>query len=102
MDGITVCEALKADPATRDIPVVMITAFRDSARKMDALKAGAEEVFWKPIDELVLLARLRSLLRARETAEQLGLRDSTYRELGFAEAAQEFAGRSEERRVGKE
>ncbi|KAB2884056.1 MAG: diguanylate cyclase [Albidovulum sp.] len=94
MDGITVCEALKADPATRDIPVVMITAFRDSARKMDALKAGAEEVFWKPIDELVLLARLRSLLRARETAEQLGLRDSTYRELGFAEAAQEFAGQA--------
>src|SRR5690606_26808869 len=75
-------------------PVVMITAFRDSARKMDALKAGAEEVFWKPIDELVLLARLRSLLRARETAEQLGLRDSTYRELGFAEAAQEFAGQA--------
>ncbi|MFN6952575.1 MAG: response regulator, partial [Albidovulum sp.] len=94
MDGISVCEALKADPATRDIPVVMITAFHDGARKMEALRAGAEEVFWKPIDEMVLLARLRSLLRARETAEQLGLRDSTYRELGFAEAAQEFAGQS--------
>lgn len=94
MDGISVCEALKTDPATRDIPVVMITAFHDSARKMQALRAGAEEVFWKPIDEMVLLARLRSLLRARETAEQLGLRDSTYRELGFAEAAQEFAGQA--------
>jgi two-component system cell cycle response regulator len=91
MDGIVVCERLKADPATRDIPVVMITAFRDAARKMEALQAGAEEVFWKPLDEMVLLARLRSLLRARETAEQLGLRDSTYRELGFAEAAPDFA-----------
>ncbi|MBC7142527.1 MAG: diguanylate cyclase [Rhodobacteraceae bacterium] len=90
MNGIEVCEALKADPATRDIPVVMITAFHDMARKMEALQAGAEEVFWKPLDEMVLLARLRSLLRARETAEQLGLRDSTYRELGFAEAAQPF------------
>ena len=91
MDGITVCERLKADPATRDIPVVMITAFHDTARKMEALQAGAEEVFWKPLDEMVLLARLRSLLRARETAEQLGLRDSTYRELGFAEPAPDFA-----------
>ena len=90
MSGIEVCERLKADPATRDIPVVMITAFHDMARKMEALQAGAEEVFWKPLDEMVLLARLRSLLRARETAEQLGLRDGTYRELGFAEAAQPF------------
>ncbi len=90
MNGIEVCRQLKADPATRDIPVVMITAFHDVARKMEALQAGAEEVFWKPLDEMVLLARLRSLLRARETAEQLGLRDGTYRELGFAEAAQPF------------
>ena len=91
MSGIEVCEQLKADPRTRDIPVVMITAFRDAARKMEALHAGAEEVFWKPLDEVVLLARLRSLLRARETAEQLGLRDSTYRALGFAEGAEGFA-----------
>ncbi|WP_347310519.1 diguanylate cyclase domain-containing protein [Defluviimonas sp. SAOS-178_SWC] len=90
MSGIEVCEQLKADARTRDIPVVMITAFRDMARKMEALRAGAEEVFWKPLDEMVLLARLRSLLRARETAEQLGLRGSTYRELGFAEAAPSF------------
>ncbi|WP_108853300.1 diguanylate cyclase [Albidovulum aquaemixtae] len=90
MGGIEVCERLKADPQTRDIPVVMITAFHDAARKMEALHAGAEEVFWKPLDEVVLLARLRSLLRARETAAQLGLRDSTYRALGFAEGADRF------------
>ncbi len=94
MSGTEVCEQLKADPATRDIPVVMITAFHDMARKMEALQAGAEEVFWKPLDEMVLLARLRSLLRARETAEQLGLRDSTYKELGFAEASQPFGGQA--------
>ncbi len=94
INGITVCERLKADPATRDIPVVMVTAFRDPARKMQALRAGAEEVFWKPLDEMVLLARMRSLLRARETAQQLGLRDSTCRELGFAETAPPFAGQA--------
>lgn len=89
--GIDVCERLKSDPVTRDIPVVMITAFHDMARKMRALRAGAEDVVWKPIDEAVLLARIRSLLRARETVQQLGLRDSTYRELGFAEPVQAFA-----------
>ncbi len=94
MDGIAVCERLKADPATRGIPVVMVTAFHDIARKMEALRAGAEEVFWKPLDELVLLARLRSLLRARETAEQIGLRDSTYRALGLAETGEGFAGQA--------
>lgn len=91
IDGIEVCERLKADPATRGIPVVMVTAFHDTGRRVAALRAGAEEVFWKPLDDMVLLARLRSLLRARETAEQLGLRDSTYRELGLAEAAEGFA-----------
>ncbi|MDH5529970.1 MAG: diguanylate cyclase [Paracoccaceae bacterium] len=94
MSGIEVCRILKSDPVTRDIPVVMITAFRDATRKMEALEAGAEEVFWKPLDELVLLARLRSLIRARETAEQLGLRDGTYRELGFAESASEYDGQA--------
>lgn len=89
--GIEVCERLKADSATRDIPVVMVTAFRDMNRKMQALRAGAEDVVWKPLDDTVLLARMRSLLRARETTQQLGLRDSTYRELGFAEPAQAFA-----------
>lgn len=91
LDGIAVCEELKADPMTRDIPVVMVTAVRDTSRKMQALRAGAEEVIWKPLDETVLLARIRSLLRARETAQQLGLRDTTYRELGFAEPVQNFA-----------
>lgn len=91
LDGIKVCQLLKADPQTCDIPVVMVTAFRDMARKIEALEAGADEVFWKPLDEVVLLARLRSLLRARETTRELGLRQDTYRELGFAEPVAGFA-----------
>lgn len=94
LSGIEVCRRLKADPDTRRIPVVMVTAFRDMARKMEALEAGADEVFWKPLDDVVLLARLRSILRARETEEELGLRQGTYRELGFAEPAESFAPRA--------
>jgi len=91
ISGIEVCRTLKADPVTRDIPVVMVTAFRDMDRKMAALGAGADEVFWKPLDEVVLLARLRSILRAREAAAELGLRQHTYRDLGFAEPSEGFA-----------
>ena len=94
MDGTEVCARLKAGPATGDIPVVMITAFRDPDRRLAALRAGAAEVLWKPVDELMLLARIRSLLRAHENAAQLGLRAETCRELGLAEPAAEFAGRS--------
>lgn len=92
MDGIEVCERLKADPATRSIPVVMITAFRDPVARLRGLRAGAEEFLTKPLDENLLLARLRSLLRARETEEELKLRDTTWRDLGFAETADGFDG----------
>ncbi|WP_372604802.1 diguanylate cyclase [Actibacterium sp.] len=91
MDGVEVCRRLRADPETADIPIIVITASRQSDHKMRALAAGADEFLPKPLDELTLLARVRSLLRARETAQELALRDSTRRALGFAEAAEIFA-----------
>jgi two-component system, cell cycle response regulator len=90
MDGIAICAALKRDPATRAIPVVMVSATRDGDARIRALRAGAEDVFWKPFEDVVLLARLRSILRAREAEQELGMRHMTYRELGFAEPAAAF------------
>ncbi len=90
INGIDVCQKLKADPHTAHIPIVMVTAQNDSASKFQALQAGADEFLSKPLDELILLARVRSLLRARTTDEELRLRDSTCRELGFAEPKAEF------------
>ncbi|MGC9369236.1 MAG: diguanylate cyclase [Paracoccaceae bacterium] len=90
MDGITVCRQLRADPATAGIPVIMVTAQRGSAAKMRALKAGADDFLSKPLDDMILLARVRSLLRARETAQELALREGTRRALGFEEAPQGF------------
>ncbi|MGL4311221.1 MAG: diguanylate cyclase [Paracoccaceae bacterium] len=92
LDGVEVCRRLKADPLTREIPIVMITAFSDAAARMQALAAGADDFLSKPLDDLMLLARLRSLLRARETADELRLRDTICRELGFAEAEDVFEG----------
>lgn len=91
-DGISVCRALKADPETRDIPVIIVTASRESAARTEALKAGADDFLSKPLDDLTLLARLRSLFRAREMEEELRLREATGAEIGFAEAAAAWGG----------
>lgn len=92
MPGIAACRAFKAVPDLAGIPIVMITGCADAEHRLAGLDAGAEDVFAKPLDEMVLLAKIRSLLRARETSEQLALRDGTYRELGFAEPAPAFVG----------
>lgn len=91
LHGMEVCRRLKLDPVTRDIPVIMITALRDAEARRAALRAGADDFLSKPLDETMLLARLRSLLRVRETAQELQLRDSTSRALGFAEQSAFFA-----------
>ena len=65
MDGIAVCQALRADPVTAQVPVIMFTASGDEAAKLAALRAGADDFLLKPIDDKVLLARIRNLLRSR-------------------------------------
>lgn len=90
MDGYEVCRQLKADPVTSGIPVVMVTALSDSSARIRALQAGADDIFSKPVNDLVLLARLRSLLRAREASAELGSRDQTYREFGMGEPGAAF------------
>jgi len=91
MTGTEVCRRLKADPVTCDIPVVMITALRDAPARREALRAGADDFLSKPLYESMLLARIRSLLRARDTARELRLREDTSRALGLGDAATPFA-----------
>ena len=90
INGIDVCRKLKTNPRTCDIPVIMITAAREPLQKLRALQAGAEDYLQKPLDEVTLLARVRSLLRARETEKAISLREGTRTALGFAEAPTEF------------
>lgn len=91
LDGLAVCRALRSDPATASVPVIVVSATLDRARRLEALRAGAEEVFSRPVDERLLLARLRSLLRRREGADGLPLGEAAA-ELGFAEAAAGWEG----------
>lgn len=88
--GIEVCRRLRADPATREIPVIVVTSVDDSASRMEALRVGADDFLSKPVDELILMARMRSLLRARQTADELRLRDGAGETAGFAEGAETF------------
>lgn len=91
-DGVAVCGRPRANPATRTIPIVMLTASSDLADRLRALAAGVDDFLTRPVDEPLLLARLGSLLRARETEAVLSLREMTGHELGFAEDAPAFEG----------
>lgn len=86
------CRALRADPLTRDIPLLLIAATPDAGLRLEALQAGAAEVLARPVDEALLQARLRSLLRERQALDQQALREATAQALGFRDGAADFSG----------
>ncbi|MBI5137969.1 MAG: response regulator [Nitrospirae bacterium] len=63
LDGVTVCQRLKADPRTRDIPVLMLTAKGTDPDVVGGLTAGADDYVVKPFSPPVLAARVAALLR---------------------------------------
>ncbi len=64
MDGSEVLAQLRADPATANIPVIILSSTHDAQARLTALAAGADDFLTKPVADTVLLARLRNLLRA--------------------------------------
>lgn len=90
--GVEVLRRLRADPATRDIPVILLSTDDRAETRIEALRAGADDFMAKPVDGLMLLARLRNLLRARGTASDLAAQGGTLEVLGLAEAAPPFEG----------
>jgi two-component system cell cycle response regulator len=77
MDGFEVCEHLKADPKTRHIPVVMVTALSDVNDRVRGLKAGADDFLSKPVNDIALFARVRSLARLKVMMDELRVRQET-------------------------
>jgi two-component system cell cycle response regulator len=99
MDGFEVCRRLKADPRTRHIPVVMVTALSDVEDRVRGLEAGADDFLTKPVNDVALYARIRSLVRLKMLADEWRLRQSTGAQLGISGANDIAAEKAEEARI---
>jgi len=75
MDGFEVCRRLKANQRTTDIPVVMVTALSDVSDRLRGLEVGADDFLTKPVNDIALFARVRSLVRLKRMMEELRLRE---------------------------
>jgi two-component system cell cycle response regulator len=83
MDGFEVCHHLKANPNTSHIPVVMVTALDQASDRHKGLEAGADDFLTKPVNDIALLARVRSLVRLKMVTDELRMRAATSREIGM-------------------
>ena len=71
MDGLQICRAIKSDPATSRIPIVMLTAKGEEADVVVGLEMGADDYIPKPFSPRVLIARLKAVLRRQDETERL-------------------------------
>ncbi len=71
MDGFQVCEALKKEPETKDIPIIMVTAKTGGCDLKRAFELGAFDYIKKPIDEMEVIARVQSALKFKEREDRL-------------------------------
>ncbi len=71
LDGYETCRRLKADPATRDIPVIFVTSLNNPADETWGLEAGAADFISRPINQAVVRARLRTQLTVKRQADLL-------------------------------
>src|SRR6476620_10311192 len=85
MDGFETCRRLKASPLTHHIPVVMVTALDQPSDRVRGLEAGADDFLTKPVSDIALLARVRSLVRLKMAADELRMRAVTSREIGISD-----------------
>ena len=83
MDGFEVCRRLKTNTLTHHIPVVMVTALDQPTDRVRGLEAGADDFLTKPIPELALIARVRSLTRLKMVTDELRMRALTSRDIGI-------------------
>ena len=92
--GLSALRALRQCPGARRVPIIALGHFCGPDERLAALAAGADDVLTKPIHEVMLLARIRAMLRARDTeaAAEMGLRDEAEQAFGFAEPTEHFQG----------
>lgn len=88
IDGFEVCRRLKANSATAHIPIIMVTALSDLSDRVHGLEAGADDFLTKPINDIALMARVRSLLRLKMMMDEWRRREATAAEFAVSPAPQ--------------
>jgi two-component system, cell cycle response regulator len=83
MDGFEVCRRLKSGLTTHHIPVVMVTALDQPSDRVRGLDAGADDFLTKPVSDIALIARVRSLSRLKVMTDELRMRAVTSRDIGI-------------------
>jgi adenylate cyclase len=79
LNGYEVCQRLKADPLTADIPVLMLTAWGELGHRLRGLEVGAEDYLAKPFDCRELIARIKTRLRIKQESDRLRIAQETIR-----------------------
>ena len=97
MDGFEVCTRIKGNPALAHIPVVMVTALTDIADKVRGLEAGADDFLSKPINDIALMSRVRSLVRLKMALDEWRVRENTASQLGVVNESSNFMAESVEK-----
>jgi two-component system, cell cycle response regulator len=82
MDGYETCRKLKSEPETAHIPVVMVTALNEMRDRVRGLEAGADDFLTKPVNDVALFARIRSLVRLKRASDEWRSREATAMEFG--------------------
>jgi class 3 adenylate cyclase len=81
MDGLTLCLRLKSTPATRFVPIVIVTALDSEEEKLKAIEVGADDFVSKPYNAVILLTRVRSLLRIKQLHDEVESRNRLLRQV---------------------
>ncbi len=85
IDGFEVCRLLKASPQTLNIPVVMVTALDQASDKIQGLDCGADDFLTKPVDDIALITRVKSLARLKVLNDEMLMRLTTSRQMGLSD-----------------
>lgn len=83
MSGFEVCAALKANPQTAHVPVVMVTALDRAEDRVKGLESGADDFLTKPVSDVALVTRVKSLVRLKMVTDELALRATALQNAGF-------------------
>jgi class 3 adenylate cyclase len=91
MDGFELTQVLRSQPATRPIPILMLTALREMEHKTQALESGADDFLTKPFSLVELLVRVRALLRIKFLHDELDLKNKVLERVLMRYISEEIA-----------